>query len=99
LRRVVAEVVVAERVEQRLRAIAASGDEGALEAELALARAHRDTTKSIIAGMTCLRATPRARVELRAARSAFARAPSGPRPWDIEAQATESEAEDGDETA
>jgi hypothetical protein len=98
LRRVVAEIAVAERHEERLRRIAEAG--GDLEAELEVARAHRDTTKSIVAGLTSLRATPRSRMESRNARDAFARAPSGRRPWDIEAQATEvGEADNGDATA
>ena len=98
LRRVVAEIAVAERHEERLRRIAETG--GDLEAELEVSRAHRDTTKSIVAGLTSLRATPRSRMESRNARDAFARAPSGRRPWDIEAQATEAdEADNGDATA
>jgi hypothetical protein len=81
LRRAVAEIAIAERHEQRLRQVVAAG--GPLEAELALAKEHRETCKSITALMTALRATPRSHVELRAARSAFDRSPSGPRPWEF----------------
>jgi hypothetical protein len=98
LKRVVGQIAIAERHEERLKRIAETG--GDLEAELEVAAAHRDTTKSIIAGLIALRATPRSRMESRNARDAFARAPSGRRPWDIEAQATEAgEADYGDATA
>jgi hypothetical protein len=94
LRRLVVQLGLAERFEQRLRQVVAAG--GPIEAEIELARVHRDTSKSIVAMMTALRATPRAHVELRAARSAFERSPSGERPWDIEGQAQQigPEAED-----
>jgi hypothetical protein len=98
--RLVTQIGVTERHEQRLRQIAEAG--GPLEAELEVARAHRDASKAVVAMMTALRATPRARTRPRGAESAFARAPSGQRPWDIEAQATvtgASETEDGDAPA
>jgi hypothetical protein len=41
-----------------------------------------EVTRGITAAMTALRLTPRSHVELRAARSAFAHSPAGPRPWD-----------------
>jgi hypothetical protein len=82
LRQVVAEIAVADRHAERLRRMAASREGVALEDELAIGRAHRDVVKSIIAGMTALRATPRSKVRPRDAGRAFDRAPSGPRPWD-----------------
>jgi hypothetical protein len=106
LRRIVAQIAVAERHEERLRRIAESGAD--LEVELAIAKAHRDTTKSIAAAMGVLRATPRSRMEdrngARAARDHFARSPRGRRPWDIDAAASNvterglrlDEAEDND---
>jgi hypothetical protein len=102
LKRIVAQIAVAERHEERLRRIAEAG--GDLEDELEVSRAHCDVAKSIIVGLTALRATPRARMESRNARDAYARAPSGRRPWDIEARATEtstptSEVKNGDEIA
>jgi hypothetical protein len=88
LRRVVAQIATAERHEQRLRQIAEAG--GPLEAELEVARAHRDTTKSIVAGLASLRATPKARIRPRDAQRIFDRSPSGRRPWDIETEAIET---------
>jgi hypothetical protein len=82
LRQVVAEIAVADRHAERLRRMAVSRHGVALEDELAIGRAHRDVVKSIIAGMTALRATPRSRVRPRDAARAFHRSPSGPRPWD-----------------
>jgi hypothetical protein len=82
LRQVVAEIAVADRHAERLRRMAASRQGVALEDELAIGRAHRDVVKSIIAGMTALRATPRSRVRPRDAARQFDRSPSGPRPWD-----------------
>jgi hypothetical protein len=92
LRRVVAQIALAERHEQRLANIARAG--GDLNDELAVAKAHRETAKSIIAGMAALRATPRSRVRSRAAGNAFAAAPRGRRPWDLDvtAEAVETEA-------
>jgi hypothetical protein len=88
LRRLVTQISIAERHEQRLTRIADEGDGGeeALEAELTIAKAHRETTKNIIQGMTALRVTPRARMESRNARFAFEK-PRGRRPWDIEGEA------------
>jgi hypothetical protein len=93
LRRAVAEIVVAERHEERLRRIAEGG--GDLEAELELSKAHQNVSKSIVALMTALRATPRARMESKTALRSFSRAPSGRRPWDI----IEAEAKDDDDTS
>jgi hypothetical protein len=106
LRRIVAEIAVAERHEERLRRIAESG--GDLEAELEVASAHRVTMKSIIEGLTALRATPKSKMmnsnASQLARNAFTRSPSGRRPWDIEATASKpsppmTEADDGEGTS
>jgi hypothetical protein len=90
LRQVVAQVTAADRHVRRLRQRAVKG--APLEAVLAVEKAHRDAMKAVITGMTALRVTPRSHVELRAARSAFAHAPSpGLKPRDIEAEAEEVE--------
>jgi hypothetical protein len=99
LRQVVAQVTAADRHVRRLRQMAVKG--APVEAVLAIEKAHRDAMKAVIAGMTSLRVTPRSHVELRAARSAFAHAPSpGLKPWDIEADAEDvvetRKAEDAD---
>jgi hypothetical protein len=93
LRRVIAQLTIAERHEERLRRIAAAG--GDLEAEIEIAKAHRATTKAILDGLTALRATPRSRMASRDARNAFARSLPGPKPWerlDIDGEAVEPEA-------
>jgi hypothetical protein len=97
LKRVVAQIVVAERNEERLRRIAAT--RAPFEDELAVARAHRETMKSIVFGMTALRATPRSRTRPRDAERLVARSPTGVRPWeeplDAEPGLARVEAEDG----
>jgi hypothetical protein len=96
LRRIVAEIAIAERCEERLRCLIEAG--GDLEVELEIARAHRETTKAIIGGLTALRATPRSKMTSRRARDVYARSPSGRRPWDIEAKATTAaQADEADE--
>jgi hypothetical protein len=83
LRRVAAQVAIAERVEERLRTLATMGDDPeALAAEAALAGMHRETAKSVIAGLTALRATPRSRMAPREGRNKFERGPAF-RPWEI----------------
>jgi hypothetical protein len=81
IRRTVAQNAIAERMEDRLRRMAERGVDD-IEAEIALGRAHREAVKSIIAGLTALRAAPRARAASRDTGRAFGRSPSGRRPWD-----------------
>jgi hypothetical protein len=86
LRRVAAQVAIAERVEARLRDLAMREDEpGALEAQQVLAGMHRETAKSVIHGLTALRATPRSRMAPREGRNKFERGASF-RPWEIVAR-------------
>ena len=94
LRRVVSQVAVAERLEGRLRRLGevADNDPETMEAEAKIAAVHRDTTKSIIHGLTTLRATPRARTASREARSRFERAAGVFRPWDITAKKSDGQA-------
>jgi hypothetical protein len=87
LRRVVAQVAIAERLEERLRALAALGDdEEAMAAEAQLAVMHRAATKGVIASLTALRATPRSRMAAREGRSRFERGALASRPWEIVAK-------------
>jgi hypothetical protein len=87
LRRVAAQVAIAERVEARLRDLALKDDDPeALEAEQMLAAMHRETAKSIAHGLTALRATPRSRMAPREGRSKFERGASSFRPWEIVAR-------------
>jgi hypothetical protein len=87
LRRVAAQVAIAERVEARLRDLALKDDDPeALEAEQMLAAMHRETAKSIAHGLTALRATPRSRMAPREGRSKFERGASPFRPWEIVAR-------------
>ena len=86
LRRVSAQVAIAERVEARLRDLALRGDDPeALEAEQVLAAMHRETTKSVINGLSALRATPRSRMAAREGRNKFQRGVTS-RPWEIVAK-------------
>jgi hypothetical protein len=87
LRRVAAQVAIAERLEDRLRDLAQMGDDPeAPEAEQLLARMHRETAKSVIHGLTALRATPRSRMAAREGRSKFERGAVAFRPWEIVAR-------------
>lgn len=93
---VVAQAGVLSRHAERLRRIASIG--GGFEDEDEVAKAHRDAFRAIVNGLTALRATPRARMEARAARNAFEAAPSGPRPWDrIDIEATAAPVETADD--
>jgi hypothetical protein len=84
LRRTVAQVAIAERLEDRLRRLALMAeDPEALEAEKTVAAMHRETAKSVIAGLTVLRATPRSRMAPREVRSRFERRVGALRPWEI----------------
>ena len=86
LRRAVAQIAVAERLEARLRDLATMGDDAeALQAEAELAVMHRATAKSVIAILTALRATPRSRMAAREGRAKFERGPAF-RPWEIVAK-------------
>jgi hypothetical protein len=95
LRRVVAQIVAAERHEARLDRMAEKG--GSLEDELLVLKAHRDTTKTIQAGLAALRCTPQARLRSRAVGPAFEKTPSGPRPWEFRSEVIDLEAARGDE--
>jgi hypothetical protein len=93
LRRVAAQVAIAERVEARLRDLARRGDDHeALEAEQVLAVMHRETTKSVVHGLTALRATPRSRMAAREGRSKFERGAGAFRPWEIVAKRSDGQA-------
>jgi hypothetical protein len=88
LRRLVAQVAVAERLERRLRRLTEIPDDApegpeAMAIEKELAAAHRDTMKAVVHGLTTLRATPRSRMAAREGRSRFERGASFSRPWEI----------------
>jgi hypothetical protein len=92
LRRVVAQVAIAERVEACLRDLAMREDDPeALEAEQVLASMHRETAKSVIHGLTALRATPRSRMAPREGRSKFERGAGAFRPWEIVAKRSDGQ--------
>jgi hypothetical protein len=92
LRRLVCQIAIAERVEARLRDLATVGDDPeALDAEQMLARMHRETAKSVVHGLTALRATPRSRMAAREGRSRFERGVSSFRPWDIVAKKSDGQ--------
>jgi hypothetical protein len=87
LRRVAAQIAIAERLEDRLRRLGEMPtDPEALEAEKAVAAMHRETAKAITLGLTALRATPRSRMAAREGRSRFERGAPSFRPWDIVAK-------------
>ena len=87
LRRVVTQVAIAERLEDRLRRLALMDDDPeALGAEASIAAMHRETAKAVIAGLTVLRATPRSRMAARESRSRFERGAGTLRPWEIVAR-------------
>jgi hypothetical protein len=76
-----------------LRDLALMGDDPeALEAEQLLARMHRETAKSVVHGLTALRATPRSRMAAREGRSRFGRSASSFRPWEIVAKKSDGQA-------
>jgi hypothetical protein len=95
LRRVVAQVRMARRFEDRLLALAADHEDH-IEAELALTAAHGRVTTNIIRGLTSLRVTPRSRAPPRDVGRTFARSPSGRRPWELRAPLIEGSAADDD---
>jgi hypothetical protein len=93
LRRVVCQIAIAERLEDRLRRLALlEGDSEAPEAEQLLARMHRETAKSVVHGLTALRATPRSRMAAREGRSRFERGAGSLRPWEIVAKKSDGPA-------
>jgi hypothetical protein len=93
LRRLVCQIAIAERVEPRLRDLAMMGDDPeALEAERMLAAMHRETAKSVVHGLTALRATPRSRMAAREGRSKFDRGAGAFRPWEIVAKKSDGQA-------
>jgi hypothetical protein len=93
LRRLVCQIAIAERLEARLRDLAMMGDDPeALEAEQLLARMHRETAKSVVHGLTALRATPRSRMAAREGRSRFERGAGAFRPWEIVAKKSDGPA-------
>jgi hypothetical protein len=96
LKQVVIQITVADRHAERLRRMAQHPD---LEAEIVIAKAHRDALRAITAGMTALRATPRARQASRDAGRAFDRSPAGPRPWDPADDVIVDRDDDGDTPA
>jgi hypothetical protein len=92
LRRLAAQVAIAERVEARLRDLAMMGDDPeALEAERMLAVMHRETAKSVIYGLSALRATPRSRMAAREGQSKFTRGAGAFRPWEIVARKSDGQ--------
>jgi hypothetical protein len=97
LRRVASMAAYAERDEARLRQLATS-DGDHLEVEIALRRLHRATTRELASILGALRATPKSRMRSRDSGRAFARSPSGRRPWEVRAPTIDAEAVDGDET-
>jgi hypothetical protein len=93
LRRLVCQVAIAERLEDRLRRLALLEDDPeALEAEQLIARAHREAAKSVVHGLTALRATPRSRMAAREGRSRFERGAGAFRPWEIVAKKSDGPA-------
>ena len=90
LRRVVAQVGVAERLEERLRRLSSMGDDPeALEAEKTVAAMHQAALKAIGNGMASLRATPRSRMTLRVGQTRIERGVGSMRPWEIVAKAND----------
>ena len=93
LRRLVCQIAIAERLEARLRDLAMMGDDPeALEAEQLLARMHRETAKSVVHGLTALRATSRSRMAAREGLSRFERGACAFRPWEIVAKKSDGPA-------
>jgi hypothetical protein len=93
LRRLICQIAIAERLEARLRDLAMMGDDPeALEAEQLIARMHRETAKSVVHGLTALRATPRSRMAAREGRSRFERGAGAFRPWEIVAKKSDGPA-------
>ena len=87
LRRVVAQIAVAQRLEERLRRLSEMEDDPeALEAEAKIADMHRDALKAVVNGMAALRATPRSRMTVRAGQTRFERGAGSSRPWEIVAK-------------
>ena len=81
LRRLVAQSAIAERLEERIRALRSQGQDDSKEAG-ALAARHDVAGKAVANLLTQLRATPRSRMVSRAAGPQIART-SSLRPWEI----------------
>ena len=81
LRRLVAQAVICERREARLRELRAQGQDGSEEAD-ALATLHSTSAKTLGQLLGLLRATPRSRVVSRDAGPKVEEAPKS-RPWEI----------------
>ena len=101
LRRVAAQVAIAERLEARLRKLAMMAEDPEafespadvaefIETEGALAAMHRETAKSVIYGLSALRATPRSRMAAREGQSKFTRGAAF-RPWEIVAKRSDGQ--------
>jgi hypothetical protein len=84
LRRLVAQAVIAERREARLRELRALGQDGSEDAT-ALATLHAATAKTVAYLLGQLRATPRSRVVSRDAGPKVEETPQA-RPWEIQAR-------------
>jgi hypothetical protein len=84
LRRLVAQAVICERREVRLRELRAHGQDGSEEAD-ALAALHSASAKTLGQLLGLLRATPRSRVVSRDAGPKVDEAPKS-RPWEIQAR-------------
>ena len=84
LRRLVAQAVICERREVRLRELRAQGQDGSEEAD-ALAALHSASAKTLGQLLGLLRATPRSRVVSRDAGPKVEEAPKS-RPWEIQAR-------------
>lgn len=93
LRRVVAQVAVSERLEERLRRLGGMDDDPeALEAEKTVATMHQAALKAIANGMAALRATPRSRMTLRVGQTRIERGVGSLRPWEIVAKKGDGQA-------
>jgi hypothetical protein len=93
LRRLVTQVAIAERLEDRLRRLAVLEDDPeAMAAEAQIAAMHRETSKAVVHGLTALRATPRSRMAPREGRSRFERGAGASRPWMIVAKKSDGQA-------
>lgn len=84
LRRLVAQAVICERREARLRELRAQGQDGSEEAD-ALAALHGTSAKALGQLLGLLRATPRSRVVSRDAGPKVEETPQA-RPWEIQAR-------------
>jgi phage terminase small subunit len=84
LRRLCAQIVISEGLEERLRKIRADGLGGS-ERAARLVQAHRDTAKTVSQLSQSLRLTPKSRWSARTSESAVEHA-AKERPWEIRAR-------------